>query len=286
MTTQASIDWPQVIWRPVVDGTRVSPGCAGRCGATAQGRFAGVAANRDSRDGRRGHRPYAIGVGHGWDNGTRLVTEALEEPGRWKGPRFVHVSSESDLFYEAIPSPFIQRVFDVMARCPYHIFQVLTKRSTRLAALARHLPWPANVWMGVSVEDRDDTFRIEQLRNTCAAVKFLSLEPLLGPLPNLNLRGIDWVIVGGDQGPGAKRVQREWVVDIRDQCQKAEIPFFFKRWGGRSKNGTARDLDGRTWDEMPRACTPACDPAHSGVAVAAGASGVDESRLLSEQHAV
>jgi protein gp37 len=179
-----------------------------------------------------------------------------------------------------------QRVFDVMERHSQHVFKVLTRRSTRLAALAPNLPWPANVWMGVRVEDRNDTFRIEQLRRTGAAVKFLSLEPLLSPLPNLNLHGIDWVIVGGERGPGAKRLQREWVVDIRDQCQKAKVAFFFKRWGGRSKNGTGRDLDGRTWDEMPRAYTAVCDQANAGTAAAAGASGVDESRLLSEQEAV
>jgi protein gp37 len=163
----------------------------------------------------------------------------------------IFVNSMSDLFHEDVPIDFIQRVFDVMIRASWHTFQVLTKRSSRLLELDEQLTWPENIWMGVSVENQNYKYRIDQLRQTHAKTKFLSLEPLLGPLPNLNLVGIDWAIVGGESGPGARPMLRPWVVEIREQCQKAKVPFFFKQWGGINKKKTGRELDGRTWDEIP-----------------------------------
>jgi protein gp37 len=188
-------------------------------------------------------------------DGFRLTVQEhmLELPLRWKLPQVIFVNSMSDLFHKDVPTEYIQRVFDVMRRASQHRFQVLTKRSQRLARLSSRLSWQPNIWMGVSVESQGYTFRIDHLRETDAHIKFLSLEPLLGPLTNLNLEGIDWVIVGGESGPGARVMRSEWVLDIRDQCKDAGIPFFFKQWGGTNKKKTGRLLDDRTWDEMPLA---------------------------------
>ena len=180
------------------------------------------------------------------------VEELLFEPFAWKRPRMVFVNSMSDLFHQHVPFDFLHRVFDVMRAAHWHTFQFLTKRSGRLQEVGRHLSWPANVWMGVSVENADCCSRIDDLCATPAKIKFLSLEPLLGPLPNLNLKGIDWVIVGGESGPKARPMDPAWARTIRDQCQAAGVPFFLKQWGGVSKKRTGRILDGRTWDEMPR----------------------------------
>jgi protein gp37 len=169
----------------------------------------------------------------------------------------IFVNSMSDLFHKNVPMSFIQRVFDVMRRADWHQFQVLTKRADRLLELDPVLNWPTNVWMGVSVENAGVTSRIDCLRNTHARIKFLSIEPLLGPVPGMNLREIDWVIVGGESGSGARPMDREWVVDIRKQCRAARVPFFFKQWGGVRKTKAGRELDGRTWDEMPRTVTVA-----------------------------
>ena len=163
----------------------------------------------------------------------------------------IFVNSMSDLFHQDVPLTFIHKVFDVMRHASWHIFQVLTKRSQRLLELNSEIDWPDNVWMGVSVEDEDYAFRIEHLRQTDAQIKFLSLEPLLGPLPGLNLRGLDWVIVGGESGPGARPMAEEWVIDIRDQCRAARVPFFFKQWGGIRRKRAGRVLRGRTWDQIP-----------------------------------
>jgi len=163
----------------------------------------------------------------------------------------VFVNSMSDLFLEDIPSHFIKKIFDVMHRAYWHTFQVLTKRAERLAELSIELSWSPNIWMGVTVENKDYTFRIDHLRKTDAAIKFLSIEPLLGPIPNLDLEGIDWVIVGGESGPGARPMEAEWGLDIRNQCHRAGVPFFFKQWGGVNKKRAGRELEGRTWDEMP-----------------------------------
>jgi protein gp37 len=171
----------------------------------------------------------------------------------WSSPRTIFVNSMSDLFHEKVPVAFIKKVFCVMVKANWHRFQILTKRSERLLELSGKLPWMPNIWMGVTVENEDLSDRIDHLRKTAAAVKFLSIEPLLGPLPALDLTGIDWVIVGGESGPGARSMDPSWVIDIRDQCSNADVPFFFKQWGGTDKKRAGRILEGRTWDEMPDA---------------------------------
>jgi len=176
---------------------------------------------------------------------------ALEFPIKWKKTQTIFVNSMSDLFHKDVPVEFIAKVFDVMCRADWHRYQILTKRSDRLLELSPQLPWKPHIWMGVSVESLRYIFRIEHLRKTGAAVKFLSLEPLLGPLPGLVLEGVDWVIVGGESGPGCRPMAPEWVTSIRDQCQRANVPFFFKQWGGSRKKKMGRQLEGRTWDEMP-----------------------------------
>jgi protein gp37 len=189
-----------------------------------------------------------------YKNGFELTLheKALELPLRWKKPQTIFVNSMSDLFHKDVPESYIQRVFDVMNRAFWHRYQVLTKRSERLLEVSSKLKWAPQIWMGVSVENMKYTHRIDHLRETHAAIKFLSLEPLLGPLPSLNLKGIDWVIVGGESGPGARKIELSWVTDIRDQCNASEVPFFFKQWGGVNKKRTGRELEGRTWDEMPQ----------------------------------
>jgi protein gp37 len=177
----------------------------------------------------------------------------LNLPLKWTQPRTIFVNSMSDLFHKRVPVTFIRRVFDVMHRAHWHRFQALTKRSERLFELNEELPWTPNIWMGVSIESNDYTFRADHLRHTKAAIKFLSLEPLLGPLPSLNLAGIDWVIVGGESGPGSRYMDPAWTVEIRNKCVSANVPFFFKQWGGTNKKKAGRILEGRTWDEIPAA---------------------------------
>jgi protein gp37 len=181
-----------------------------------------------------------------------LQPDVVDQPLTWKKPRLVFVNSMSDLFHDEVPFSFLERVFEVMAAAHWHVFQVLTKRSERLATVAGKLTWPSNVWMGVSVESEDYTGRITHLTSVPAAVRFLSVEPLLGPISNLDLRNIDWVIVGGESGPHARPIEPNWVRTIRDDCLLASVPFFFKQWGGTRKSTTGRMLDGRTWDELPR----------------------------------
>jgi protein gp37 len=181
-----------------------------------------------------------------------LHPDVLEEPLTWTKHQYIFVNSMSDLFHKDVPLVFVLKVFDVMRRAYWHQFQVLTKRAEGLLDLDPYITWPDNVWMGVSVENLDYVNRIDLLRQTHAAIKFLSLEPLLGPLPDLNLNGIDWVIVGGESGPHSRPIQPEWVRNIRDQCLRAHVPFFFKQWGGTNKKKTGRMLDNRTWDELPR----------------------------------
>ncbi len=234
MAVKSAIEWTESTWNPVTGCTKISPGCK-RCYAeTFAERWRGVP----------GH-PYE----QGFD--LRLWPDRLDLPLTWKKPRTIFVNSMSDIFHEDIPLAFILKVFTSMRRADWHVYQILTKRSERLLELDRHLPWASHMWMGVSVENEDYAFRIEHLRGTRSKVKFLSLEPLLGPLPNLMLRGIDWVIVGGESGPGARPMDPEWVLEIRNQCQKAKVPFFFKQWGGVHKKKNGRLLEGRTWDEMP-----------------------------------
>jgi len=234
MAATTTIEWTEATWNPVTGCTKVSAGCA-HCYAE-----------------RMARRLQAMGVPH-YHNGFRVTihADALEIPLAWRKPRVVFVNSMSDLFHEEIPLSFVRETFEVMRRARQHVFQVLTKRSERLADLAAHLAWPDNVWLGVTVEHADYLARIDLLRSTPAALRFLSLEPLLGPLPRLDLQGIDWVIVGGESGPGARPLRKEWVLEIRDQCLDAEVPFFFKQWGGTRKAKAGRVLDGQLWDGMP-----------------------------------
>jgi protein gp37 len=234
MGARSNIEWTESTWNPLTGCTKVSPGCK-HCYAE-----------------RMALRLQAMGQPN-YANGFRLTMHKhmLELPLRWKKPQMIFVSSMSDLFHQDVPWEFIQKVFDIMCRASWHTFQVLTKRSGRLLELDREINWPANVWMGVSVENKDYTFRIDHLRQIGALVKFLSLEPLLGPLPGLDLHGINWVIAGGESGPGARPIVKEWVVDIKDQCLAAHVPFFFKQWGGVRRTRSGRTLQGRTWDEMP-----------------------------------
>jgi protein gp37 len=180
-----------------------------------------------------------------------LHEHAVDLPLRWKKPQTIFVNSMSDIFLKGIPKEFLLRIFNVMLQAHWHTFQILTKRSDRLQELSHALQWPANIWMGVTVENKDYIHRIDHLRKSGAYLKFLSIEPLLGPMPNLNLKDIDWVIVGGESGPGSRPMDPEWVLDIRDQCKKSGVPFFFKQWGGIRKKKAGRLLEGRTWDEMP-----------------------------------
>ena len=183
--------------------------------------------------------------------GVAIHESALEEPLRWKMPRLVFVNSMSDLFHQSVPSAFIEPVFEIMNRASQHTFQVLTKRPSRVAMLDGRLNWTPNIWLGTSIESERWLGRLALIQETGAQTKFLSLEPLLGPLPNIDLAGIDWVIVGGESGPGARPMEADWVRDIRDSCLDSETPFFFKQWGGVFKKRTGRELDGRTWDQMP-----------------------------------
>ncbi len=239
MAQGSGIEWTEATWNPVTGCTKVSPGCK-HC----------YAERMAARLQAMGQPNYARGFA------VTLQPHMLELPLRWKKPQTVFVNSMSDLFHESVPLTYVRRVFEVMARAHWHRFQVLTKRAERLAALAPQLEWAPNIWMGVSVESDRYRGRIEQLRTTEARIKFLSLEPLLGPLHDLDLGGIDWVIVGGESGPRARPVDPTWVVDLRDQCRAARVPFFFKQWGGPNKKKAGRVLDGRTWDEMPRSARP------------------------------
>lgn len=247
MASNSSIEWTEATWNPVAGCTVVSSGCtncyamrmARRLEAMGQPKYAGT--TRMS-----GGRPK-------WNGKIRLDEKSLELPTTWKIGRMIFVNSMSDLFHEDVPLAFIRRVFKTMKSTPQHKYQILTKRAERLEALSGDLHWPSNVWMGVSVENADYIFRIEHLRRTGAAVKFLSLEPLLGALEGLDLTDIDWVIAGGESGPGARPMEARWVRSIRDQCKTFNVAFHFKQWGGVNKKKTGRTLDNRTWDEFPAA---------------------------------
>ena len=234
MAQGSSIEWTQATWNPVTGCTKVSAGCK-NCYAE-----------------RMAKRLRAMGVRQ-YANGFRLTLqpESLDLPFTWRKPRLIFVNSMSDLFHEDVPFAYVSRVFAVMNRCPQHTFQILTKRPEIAAAHAPKLLWSPNIWMGTSVENLLVSQRIEALRRIPAQVRFLSLEPLLGPLPRLQLHGIHWVIVGGESGPGARPMQEQWVSQIRDRCLLSRVPFFFKQWGGVNKKRTGRKLNGRTWDDMP-----------------------------------
>jgi len=230
----SSIEWTNATWNPLTGCTKVSPGCK-HCYAE-----------------RLSKRLQTMGLPK-YENGFKLTLheDALEIPLTWKSPRLVFVNSMSDMFHENVAESFIQKVFAVMRTASWHQFQVLTKRSERLLSMDARLDWPSNVWMGVSVENSDYLFRVDDLRNTNAHIKFLSCEPLLGPLHELRLDGIDWVIVGGESGPEARPMNKGWAIEIRDKCSKANVPFFFKQWGGPMKKRSGRVLEGRTWNDLP-----------------------------------
>ncbi len=234
MSDRSEIEWTNATWNPVRGCTKISPGCKHCYAERFSERFRGV-------------------PGHPFEQGfdLRLVPDALDLPLRWKRGRLIFVNSMSDLFHEEVPDEFIFRVIAVMAAAPQHQFQILTKRAARLEAFTQAVSLPRNAWFGVSVESAAYTWRIEHLRQVPAAVRFLSVEPLLGPVGPLDLRGIHWVIVGGESGPHARPIDPAWVRDVRSQCAKSRVPFFFKQWGGTRKKTTGRLLDGRTWDEMP-----------------------------------
>lgn len=232
---KSAIEWTGSTWNPVTGCTKISPGCK-HCYAERMAK----------RLKAMGQPNYATGFE------LALHPRSLELPLTWKKPQTIFVNSMSDLFLDEVPTEFIKQVFDVMRRAHWHTFQVLTKRSERLMTLCPELMWAPNIWMGVSVENADYTCRIDQLRAIGAEVKFLSMEPLLGPVPALNLEGIDWVIVGGESGPGARPMKEEWVVEIKDQCLRAQVPFFFKQWGGVRKKKAGKELQGRTWEQMPK----------------------------------
>lgn len=232
---KSAIEWTGSTWNPVTGCTKISPGCK-NCYAERMAK----------RLKAMGQANYATGFD------LAMHPKSLELPLSWKKPQTIFVNSMSDLFLDDIPTEFIKQVFDVMRRAHWHTFQVLTKRSARLAELSNELPWAQNIWMGVSVENSDYTFRIDHLRGCGACVKFLSMEPLLGPTPNLHLQGIDWVIVGGESGPGARPMQETWVVEIKERCLRANVPFFFKQWGGVRKKKAGRELEGKTWSQMPK----------------------------------
>jgi protein gp37 len=233
----SAIEWTEATWNPVTGCTRVSPGCA-RCYIERQPPF--------RIEGRRFRR-----VGNEETTGVRLHPERLEQPRRWRAPRVIFVNSMSDLFHDAISAEYIAAVFAVMAECEQHVFQVLTKRHERLRELAPDLPWPRNVWMGVSVENNRWAVRADYLRDVPAAVRFVSAEPLLGPVDRLELKNLHWVIVGGESGPSYRAMQADWARELRDRCVRAEVAFFFKQWGGRTPKSGGRLLDGQVWSEMP-----------------------------------
>jgi len=234
MAARSGIEWTESTWNPVTGCTKISPGCK-HC----------YAERMSLRLQSMGQPNYASGF--------KLTTHGhmLVLPLNWKKPQMIFVNSMSDLFHRDVPLDFIRMVFNIMHRAPWHTFQILTKRSERLLELDEKFDWPTNIWMGVSVENQDYTFRINHLRQTSARIKFLSLEPLLGPIPDLDLHGIDWVILGGESGPGARPMAKDWVIGIRDQCLAARVPFFFKQWGGMNRKRAGRVLQGRTWDEVP-----------------------------------
>ena len=245
MANNSSIEWTEATWNPVSGCTVLSPGCtncyamrlAARLEAMGQEKYTGLTRTTGGR--------------HKWNGKVKLDYDSLETPKKWKNGKLIFVNSMSDLFQDNVPISFVEKVFDTIRETPRHTYQALTKRADLLSEASSKLYWPTNLWMGVSVENQKYKDRIDLLRKTEAHVKFLSLEPLLGPLGKLDLSGIDWVIAGGESGPGARPVKIEWIRDIRDQCIDQRVAFHFKQWGGVNKKKTGRELDGRTWDEFP-----------------------------------
>lgn len=236
VSQSSTIEWTEYTWNPVTGCSKVSAGCQ-NCYAE-----------------RMALRLRAMGTARYSDGfAVRTHEDLLDVPLKWRKPRTVFVNSMSDLFHPEVPNDFISRVFETMRQSPHHTFQVLTKRADRLLELSSALPWTHNIWMGVSVENDAVVSRVDALRACGARVKFLSCEPLIGPVPHLDLDGIDWVIAGGESGPRARPMEPEWALSIRDRCIADDVPYFFKQWGGRQKKRNGRVLDGRTWDQMPEA---------------------------------
>lgn len=243
MADNSGIEWTESTWNPTTGCDRVSPGCDNCYALTLANRLKAMGSAKYQEDGD----PATSGPGFRLS----LHPDALDLPRSWRQPRVVFVDSMSDLFHPDVPFEFIRDVFEVISDTPQHTYQILTKRSQRLQKLAHKINWPANVWMGVSIENEQYQFRADHLRTVPAAVRFLSLEPLLGPLPQLDLADIHWVIAGGESGVGARPMERSWVLDVRDRCAVSDVPFFFKQWGGRTPKAGGRLLQGRTHDEMP-----------------------------------
>lgn len=236
MANGSAIEWTQATWNPVTGCSKVSPGCL-NCYAERMAR----------RLQAMGQPNYANGFK------VQVHKNSLTLPFQWKSPRKIFVNSMSDLFHDEVPLSFIRQVFEIMAATPQHTYQILTKRSERVAELEKRLPWPENIWLGVSVESEAYRYRIEHLKKTRARTRFISVEPLLGPIGKFDLSDIDWVIVGGESGPRSRPVDPQWVRTIRDHCIVSKVAFFFKQWGGRNKKKSGRTLDGRMWDQMPLA---------------------------------
>lgn len=241
---QTSIEWTEATWNPVTGCDRVSAGCDNCYALTLAKRLKAMGQPKYQKDGD----PRTSGPGFA----VTVHPDALGIPLRWRKPRTVFVNSMSDLFHAKVPVSFVKDVFDVMGATPQHTYQVLTKRAHRLARIADQLNWPANVWMGVSVESNEVLDRIDDLRAVPAAVRFVSAEPLLEELPKVNLEGINWLIAGGESGSGSRPVESDWIRSLRDQCKDAEVAFFFKQWGGHTPKAGGRELDGQVWDEMPK----------------------------------
>jgi protein gp37 len=234
MANNSPIEWTDATWNPVTGCTKISPGCK-FCYAERMAKRLQAMGQSNYRDGFK----------------VTLQPQMLDHPLHWKQPRRIFVNSMSDLFHVDVPVTYLEQVFEVMGRAHWHHYQVLTKKSERLRELSSTLKWKPQIWMGVSIENEDYVFRADDLRKTAAHIKFLSIEPLLGPLHKIRLCGIDWVIVGGESGPGARPIDPEWVRELRERCNRERVPFFFKQWGGVLKSKTGRILDGATWDEMP-----------------------------------
>lgn len=247
MPKRTGIEWTEVTWNPTTGCDRISTGCDHCYALTLAKRLKAMGAEKYQNDGD----PRTSGPGFA----ITLHEPALAQPYRWAGHRTVFVNSMSDLFHAKVPLDFVKRVFEVIADTPQHTYQVLTKRSARLPKLADRLDWPDNLWLGVSVENADHLYRVDHLRQVPAKIRFLSCEPLIGPLDGLNLDGMGWVITGGESGPSARALDPSWVRTIRDQCGDAQVPFFHKQWGGRTPKAGGRTLDGKVWSQMPKLST-------------------------------
>lgn len=259
MANGSTIEWTQATWNPVVGCRKVSAGCTNCYAERMSRRLAAMAAGdltAGRNPGRKEHYLHVINARGRWNGDVYLDDLAVDIPRTWQTPRFIFLNSMSDLFHEDVPVYFIQRVFQAMNECPHHTFQVLTKRPERAGAVARHVDWTPNIWMGTSIENCVVTYRIAALRQVPSHIRFLSVEPLIGAIPRLPLHGIHWVIVGGESGPGARPMRVEWVRQVRDRCLALGVPFFFKQWGGVNKHRTGRNLDGRIWNQMPGCIHP------------------------------